>query len=118
MHYFASLWMVLSLMSPGHHHKRHHHRKHHRNPPMNVAVASWYYDSGQTASGIHYPYGFASLMFGSRWGTRVLFCAQRCAVGQMDDHGPYVSGRSFDLNPALKNATGCSDLCTVRWRVL
>lgn len=83
---------------------------------MHTAVASWYDDSGSTASGRHYTYGFASLMFGSEWGKRIMFCYRRCVVGQLDDHGPYVGGRSFDLNPALKNATGCSDLCTVRWR--
>ena len=33
----------------------------------------------------------------------------------MSDHGPYVAGRTFDLNAALKAALGCSDLCVVRW---
>jgi hypothetical protein len=87
-------------------------------PAMSVATASWYDDSGTTASGRHYTYGFAALIFGSEWGTRVLFCARACVVGTLDDHGPYVSGRTFDLNEALHDATGCSDLCTVRWRVV
>jgi len=86
-------------------------------PPMNVALASWYDDSGTTASGLHYTYGYASLMFGSDWGHAVRFChAGRCVVGRMDDHGPYVGGRAFDLNAPLKDALGCPDLCTLRWR--
>ena len=98
-----------------------HHRHHRRRPelPMAEAVASWYDYAGSTASGIRYEYGFASLMFGSRWGTRVLFChAGHCVVGQLDDHGPYITGRSFDLWPSLRDALHCPDLCTVAYRVL
>src|SRR5580765_2956762 len=69
---------------------------------MATATASWYYDAGQTASGLHYPLGFAALIFGSAWGTPVRFCAVHCATGRLDDHGPYIAGRTFDLNPALK----------------
>ena len=88
-----------------------------------VATASYYDDSGTTASGTHYTLGFASLMYGSEWGRAVSFCAASttgCAgpvvTGQLDDHGPYVSGRAFDLNEALRIALGCSDLCSVRYR--
>lgn len=85
--------------------------------PLSSALASWYDDSGQTASGRHYTYGYASLIFGSAWGHRVRFChAGRCVVGQLDDHGPYVSGRLFDLNPTLKAALACPDLCWLGWR--
>lgn len=88
-----------------------------RPEPMTAALASWYDDSGTTASGVHYTYGFASLIFGSAWGRRVRFChAGRCVVGRLDDHGPYVSGRTFDLNASLKAALACSDLCWLRWR--
>jgi hypothetical protein len=85
-------------------------------PPMQTALASWYDDSGSTASGRHYTYGFASLLFGSDWGRRVRFCYRGCAIGELDDHGPYVGGRLFDLNWRLKTAIGCPDLCVVRWR--
>lgn len=84
-------------------------------PPMATALASWYDDSGSTASGRHYAYGFASLMFGSDWGRRVRFCYRGCAVGELDDHGSYVGGRAFDLNWRLKAVLGCPDLCVVRW---
>lgn len=84
--------------------------------PAQEALASWYDDAGTTASGTHYAYGYASLMFGSAWGHRVTFChAGRCVVGRLDDHGPYVSGRAFDLNASLKAALACSDLCWLRW---
>ena len=100
-------------LHPHHHHKRHHHRR----PPMQSALASWYDDSGTTASGAHYQYGYAALIFGSRWGHRVRFCYRhRCVTGQLDDHGPYVGGRTFDLSARLRAALGCSDLCYLRWR--
>jgi hypothetical protein len=87
-------------------------------PPMQRAVASWYYDAGPTASGRHYHDGFAALIFGNQWGKRVLFChARRCQVGRLDDHGPYVAGRTFDLNPNLRASLHCPGLCAVRWRV-
>ncbi len=84
--------------------------------PLRRAVASYYDDSGPTASGRHYTYGFAALIFGNQWGKKILFCARRCAYGWLDDHGPYVGGRTFDLNIRLKYATGCSDLCHLKWR--
>jgi hypothetical protein len=108
----AVMAAVLALAVPNAHHKKHHHPA-----PMKTAIASWYYDAGPTASGRHYQYGFASLMFGSAWGKKVLFCYHHCIVGRLDDHGPYVSGRLFDLNQTLKAATGCTDLCHVRYRV-
>lgn len=54
-------------------------------------------------------------MFSSQWGKRIRFCYRRCVVGRLDDHGPYISGRAFDFNWALKTATGCPGLCRVRW---
>ena len=83
---------------------------------MSSALASWYDDTGTTSSGRHYANGFASLMFGSDWGRRVEFVYRgRHVVGQLDDHGPYVGGRSFDLSWRLKVALGCPDLCVLRW---
>lgn len=81
-----------------------------------VATASWYNDAGQTASGHHYRLGFASLFL--PFGARVRFCATHCATGTMQDHGPYVAGRAFDLNPGLRAELGCGDLCVVRWRLV
>ena len=33
----------------------------------------------------------------------------------MSDHGPYVTGRTFDLNNNLRLALGCAGVCWVRW---
>lgn len=97
---------------------------------MQTALASYYSDAGSTASGSHAGLGFAHLgpgegeanglgyVPGMAMGTRVRFCAAACVTATMDDHGPYVVGRLFDLNEALKAALGCSDLCMVRWRVV
>jgi hypothetical protein len=86
-------------------------------PPMQSAVASFYYDQGQTACGFHSRYGFASLFLPC--GARVLMRGPGgSAVATMQDRGPYVSGRLFDLNPSLKAALGCADLCAIAWRPL
>lgn len=31
------------------------------------------------------------------------------------DRGPFVAGREFDLTAPVRNALGCSDLCTIGW---
>ena len=86
-------------------------------PTPNVALASWYAEHGTGACGVgdvQAGYRFASLFLGC--GTRIRFRHGASTVtATMSDHGPYVSGRTFDLNAALKAALGCSDLCIVRW---
>jgi hypothetical protein len=77
-------------------------------------IASWYDDAGSTACGFHATYGFASLILPC--GAQIVMRGPGGEVtAVMQDHGPYVSGRTFDLNPALKSALGCGDLCTVSW---
>jgi hypothetical protein len=97
-------------------------RRHHRRrsqPPMRTALASYYTDHGTGACGVgdvQSGYRFASLFLSC--GARVRFCYRgRCVEGVMSDHGPYVSGRTFDLNLNLKDALGCSDLCTLLYRL-
>lgn len=86
--------------------------------PMATAIASWYDEPGPGACGTGAQTGlhFASLIL--QCGTRVRFCYAGCAIGTMADHGPYVTGRTFDLNVNLRNAINCTDLCPVRWRVI
>jgi peptidoglycan lytic transglycosylase len=92
----------------------HHH--HHRRRRMRSALASWYDDQGQTACGFHARYGFASLFLPC--GARVTMRGPGGTVtATSQDRGPYVAGRTFDLNAALKQALGCSDLCTIKWRL-
>lgn len=99
--------------------------KHHKRPkpdppaPMSTALASYYTENGVGACGygsVQSGYRFASLIL--RCGTRIRICHSGCVTATMSDHGPYVAGRTFDLNVALKNAIGCGDLCTVTYRVL
>jgi len=85
--------------------------------PVQEATASFYFDGGQTACGFHARYGFASLFLPC--GARVLMRGPGGQViATMQDRGPFSPGRLFDLNPPLKAALGCGDLCVVRYRVL
>lgn len=90
-----------------------------RTPPMTgPVIASWYSDAGGTGCGFHTTYGIATLI-GVPCGGRVRLChGGQCVTATRDDSGPYVSGRVFDLNPTVKAALGCGDLCEVTYRVL
>jgi rare lipoprotein A len=74
-----------------------------RNPPMATQLASWYYDGGSTACGYHAGYGVAN-----KWlacGTKVTFRYHgRSVAAEVDDRGPYVGGRVWDLNQATAGA--------------
>lgn len=91
--------------------------EHHRPPapPLSEGVASWYDDSGPTASGAHEPYGVAHRTLA--FGTVLTICHAGCVRATVDDRGPYIEGRVLDLNAATKAAIGCSDICDVRWGV-
>jgi rare lipoprotein A (peptidoglycan hydrolase) len=89
-------------------------------PPTNTSVASWYDDAGATASGWHATYGVANLSYG--FGTKVLICypwnSSRCVTATVDDRGPYVGGRDWDLNQNVAGALGFSGVDTVGWRIV
>jgi rare lipoprotein A (peptidoglycan hydrolase) len=72
---------------------------------MFSALASWYYDGGSTACGYHAGYGVAN-----KWlpcGTKVRFAYHgRIVSAEVDDRGPYVGGRVWDLNQATAGALG------------
>jgi rare lipoprotein A (peptidoglycan hydrolase) len=78
--------------------------------------ASWYDDSGATASGNHYPLGVAHKAL--PFGTRVRMCYRGCATVIVEDRGPFIAGRSWDLNPGAKAAIGFGDVGNVRVHVL
>ncbi len=64
---------------------------------LTPAVASWYDDAGNTACGFHARYGIASRTLPC--GTHVtLSYGGRTVVATVDDRGPYIYGRTFDLN--------------------
>ncbi len=69
------------------------------------ATASWYYDAGGTACGFHAHFGVASP--GLPCGTKVTFRNGGNEVtATVDDRGPFVSGRSWDLNQSTAAALG------------
>lgn len=86
-------------------------------PWQGPAIASWYDDSGTTGCGFHAAYGIATFVVGC--GGTVLLKGPGGAVvrATRDDSGPYVAGRTFDLDPATKAALGCSDLCDVQYAI-
>lgn len=74
-----------------------------------TAVASWYDDRESTACGTHYARGLASLTLAC--GTAVHLCFHGCEIAYVQDRGPYIDGRLFDLNPGARDAISCTDLC-------
>ncbi len=71
------------------------------------SVASWYYDAGSTACGYHATYGVANLSLPC--GTKVTFVYHgRSVTATVDDRGPYVSGREWDLSQNTASALGFS----------
>jgi rare lipoprotein A len=72
---------------------------------LEPTVASWYYDAGDTACGFHATYGVANKTLPC--GTKVTISyGGRTLVATVDDRGPYVYGRSFDLNQNTARALG------------
>jgi hypothetical protein len=85
-------------------------------PWQGPAVASWYYDAGTTGCGFHATYGIATFVTGCGGIVRLRNPSTGAVViATRDDSGPYVAGRTFDLDPATKAALGCSDLCDVQY---
>ncbi len=76
------------------------------------SVASWYYDAGSTACGFHAYYGVANTSLPC--GTRVTFhSGGRTVTATVDDRGPYVGGRQWDLNQNTAAALGFGGVGTV-----
>ncbi len=69
------------------------------------AEASWYSDGGNTACGFHAYYGVANRTLPC--GTKVaLRYNGRSVTAIVDDRGPYVGGRDWDLNQNTAAALG------------
>jgi hypothetical protein len=72
---------------------------------LSPTVASWYYDAGSTACGFHAYYGVANLSLPC--GTKVTMSSGgHSVVATVDDRGPYVGGRTYDLNQNVAAALG------------
>jgi hypothetical protein len=75
-------------------------------------VASWYNDGGTTGCGFHAYYGVANRALPC--GTRVTFLnGGRTVTATVDDRGPYVGGRDWDLNQNTAAALGFGGVGTV-----
>lgn len=99
---------------------RHHHRWRRDPDPMQVAIASWYSYGGVTegACGSLLPNGVANRSLPC-W-TKLWMCATRCGIAVVDDRGPFVAGRDFDLSPGLATAIGFdlgAGVGPIRWRM-
>ena len=87
----------------------------HRRPPASAGeyTASWFDDSEAVACSAHYALGFAHKSLPC--GTRVTFTYRgHTAVGTVEDRGPFIAGRTFDLSPGLREALDCPDICHLR----
>jgi rare lipoprotein A len=75
-------------------------------------AASWYDDGGTTACGYHATYGVANVSLPC--GTKVTFVYNgRSVTATVDDRGPYVGGREWDLNQNTAGALGFSGVADV-----
>jgi hypothetical protein len=76
------------------------------------SVASWYNDGGSTACGFHAFYGVANKALPC--GTKVTFeHSGRTVTATVDDRGPFVAGREWDLNQNTAGALGVGSVAMV-----
>jgi len=68
-------------------------------------VASWYNDAGNTGCGFHATYGVANRNLPCGTKVRIRF-GHRSVTATVDDRGPYVGGRNWDLNQNTAAALG------------
>jgi rare lipoprotein A len=79
---------------------------------LRPAVASWYDDAGNTACGFHATDGVANKSLPC--GTKVTLAYHGHSVtAVVDDRGPFVPGREFDLNQNTAAALGFDSVDTV-----
>jgi Lytic transglycolase len=79
---------------------------------LSPSTASWYDDAGNTACGFHAYYGVANLSLPC--GAHVTFSyGGRTVTATVDDRGPYVGGREWDLNQNTAAALGFAGVATV-----
>ena len=88
-----------------------------------TAKASWYgpgFYGRKTASGAVLTEGMMNVAHKTlAFGTRIEFrYGGRTCVAVVNDRGPFVAGRTFDLGPGTAKALGFSGVGTVEWRVV
>jgi rare lipoprotein A (peptidoglycan hydrolase) len=79
-------------------------QNHKKHPGFTRAIASWYRDTGlQTACGFHAKYGVANRHLPCH--THVTFWHDHHKiVATVDDRGPYIAGRKWDLDEKTAKA--------------
>lgn len=96
-----------------------------RHPPASYTtqVVSYYDDAGTHCCGYYSHYGVADCANYTDncypMGTQVEFCYRSCITATVDDHGPYISGRYWDLNTNTAEAIGFTGtgVGPVQWRL-
>jgi hypothetical protein len=79
---------------------------------LHPTLASWYSDGGNTACGFHAGNGVANKYLPC--GTKVTFAYHgRSVTAVVDDRGPFVPGREYDLNQNTAAALGFNGVDTV-----
>ncbi len=89
----------------------------------NTARVSWYgpgfYGNTMAGGGTLTPTSMVVAHRSLAFGTRVEFKYNgKTCVAVVQDRGPYVSGRTFDLGPGTAKALGFSGVGTVSYRIL
>jgi len=87
--------------------------------PAKAEVASWYAPgdgSGhKTASGEYFTGRAMTAAHRTLpFGTRVRLCHRGCVTVRINDRGPFVRGRQYDLSRAAAQVIGCGGVCDVR----
>lgn len=88
-----------------------------------TAKVSWYgpgFYGRKTASGAVLTTGMMNVAHKTlAFGTRIEFRYNgRTCVAVVNDRGPFIAGRTFDLGPGTAQALGFSGVGTVEWRVV
>lgn len=94
--------------------------RHHLNTNSTTGLTSWYNDrSGRTASGMRVTYGVAHKTL--PFGTRLLITNPRngrSVTAVVTDRGPFVRGRSFDINQNVKAALGFNGVAHLNYSIV
>ncbi|MGH2869466.1 MAG: septal ring lytic transglycosylase RlpA family protein [Solirubrobacteraceae bacterium] len=76
------------------------------------SLASWYNDGGNTACGFHAGLGVANRSLPCGTKVRIRY-GGRSVTATVDDRGPYVGGRNWDLNQNTAGALGFGGVGTI-----
>ena len=76
------------------------------------SVASWYNDGGNTACGFHAGFGVANRSLPCGTKVRIRY-GGRSVTATVDDRGPFVGGRNWDLNQNTAGALGFGGVGTI-----